>query len=90
MWRRSVPRPNAPVVKRQLSRPRRPLNRGNATRGPARRPEREDDQLDRAVERLASPHEYASLLFCAHHGAREFFAWFHARAGCRPRTTPAG
>jgi hypothetical protein len=28
---------------------------------------------------LASPDEYASLLFCAHHGARWFFASFHAR-----------
>jgi hypothetical protein len=39
----------------------------------------EVDQLDRAVARLASPHEYASLLFCAHHGARTSFASFHAR-----------
>jgi len=26
-----------------------------------------------------SPQEYASLLFSAHHGARSFFASFHAR-----------
>ena len=55
------------------------LNRGNPARGPARAPEREDDQLRSAVARLASPDEYASLLFCAHHGARWFFASFHAR-----------
>ena len=55
------------------------MNRGNPTRGPARAPEREDDQLDRAVARLANPAEYASLLFCAHHGARASFASFHAR-----------
>ena len=67
------------MVKRQLSRARRPLNRGNLTRGPARAPEREDDQLDSAVARLASPDEYASLLLCAHHGARTPFASFHAR-----------
>ena len=53
MWRRSGPRPKAPVVNRQLNRPRRPLNRGKATRGPPRAPEREDDQLDSAVARLA-------------------------------------
>ena len=67
------------MVKRQLSRVRRPLNRGNPTRGPLRAPEREDDQLCSAVARLASPAEYASLLLCAHHGARESFASFHAR-----------
>ena len=55
------------------------MNRGNPARGPARAPEREDDQLRSAVARLASPDEYASLLFCAHHGARWFFASFHAR-----------
>jgi hypothetical protein len=64
---------------RQLSRPRLPLNRGKPTRRPARAPEREDDQFDSAVVRLASPEAYASLLFCAHHGARASLAWFHAR-----------
>ena len=57
-WRRSAPSPKAPVVKRQLSRARRPLNRGNPTRRPARRPDFEVDQVDRAVARLASPAEY--------------------------------
>jgi len=28
---------------------------------------------------LASPAEYASLLFSRHHGARASFAWFHER-----------
>ena len=28
---------------------------------------------------VGQPDEYASLLFCAHHGARESFASFHAR-----------
>ena len=55
------------------------MNRGNATRGPTRGPDLEDDQLCSAVATLASPAEYASLLFCAHHGARSFFASFHAR-----------
>ncbi len=64
---------------RQLSRPRRPLNRGNPTRGPARAPEREDDQLCSAAARLATPAEYASFEFSRHHGARESFASFHAR-----------
>jgi hypothetical protein len=55
--RRSAARPNAPVVNRQLGRERRPLNRGNATLGPARVSDRDDDQLDRAAAKLANPDE---------------------------------
>jgi hypothetical protein len=42
-------------------------------------PDFEADQLDSVVARLASPEEYASFEFSAHHGARSFFASFHAR-----------
>jgi hypothetical protein len=55
--RRSAARPNAPVVNRQLGRERRPLNRGDATLRPARTPDREEDQFDRAAAGLASPDE---------------------------------
>ncbi len=71
MWRRSAPRPNAPVVNRQLGRLRCfDLNLGIRAR-PAL-------QFPSAVARFAHPDAYASLLFSAHHGATSGLAAFHA------------
>jgi len=70
-WRRSGPRPNDPVVNRQVNRVRCfDLNRGILVR-PALR-------LPSAVARFAQPDAYASLLFSDHHGATCALVVFHA------------
>jgi hypothetical protein len=52
------------------------LLRGNRTVGPRRLPDVESCQLPSAVARFASPDEYASFEFSAHHGAVVFLARF--------------
>jgi hypothetical protein len=68
--------PNAPVANRHDMPCRLPVNRGNRTFGPRRFPVFEAFQLPSAVARFASPEEYASFEFSAHHGAVVFLAWF--------------
>jgi hypothetical protein len=75
--RSAAGRPNAPVLNRHDMPCRFPVNRGNRTVGPRRFPVFEAFQFPNAVPRFASPDEYASFEFSAHHGATVSLARFH-------------
>ncbi|MFC7760505.1 hypothetical protein ACFQY4_22595 [Catellatospora bangladeshensis] len=58
---------------------RRDRNRGNPTRAPARRPDRDADQLPSARAKPSSPVLKASFEHCPHHGTTCGLAVFQAR-----------
>jgi hypothetical protein len=94
MVRRSASRRIAPVLNRTRPGSRRAdVNRGKPTRRPARVPVLLACQLSNARARSASPLEYASLEFSAHHGATSSLARFHAQrsdAKSQPTDTCCG